>query len=257
MGNKLAGSRHSLHDIDKNAKAAETNSRQQIKTKRDRANTSPLLNSLKNLRERSSLGNLSFRKRSDAKSPTSSNSHASSTLSINSGAGVSVSKRTTILKPNNSTDKLSSLPHYLLPTNNQRDARSLSPIKVRKPLNHVANLPPVSPLKTQIVKKNSEEKQNHQETESTKPKLTQIPLENPIARTNKTETSENSLLNTNKVMALRPKTNPIYEDYLISRDVLGVGISGKVLICTHKQTQVKYALKVILFLVHYRSLKKS
>ena len=79
MGNKLAGSRHSLHDIDKNAKAAETNSRQQIKTKRDRANTSPLLNSLKNLRERSSLGNLSFRKRSDAKSTTSSKCHASST----------------------------------------------------------------------------------------------------------------------------------------------------------------------------------
>jgi hypothetical protein len=243
MGNKLAGSRHSLHDIDKNAKAAESNSRQQIKTKRDRANTSPLLNSLKSSLVRSSLGNISFRKRSDAKSPTSSNSHASSTLSINSGAGVSVSKRSTILKPNNSTEKLSSLPHYLLPANNQRDARSLSPIKVRKPLNHVANLPPVSPLKTQILKKNSEEKQNHQETESTKPKLTQIPLENPKALTNKTESF---ILNTTKVMALRPKTNPIYEDYLISRDVLGVGISGKVLICTHKQTQVKYALKVIL-----------
>ena len=45
-------------------------------------------------------------------------------------------------------------------------------------------------------------------------------------------------------MALRPKTNPIYEDYTITRDVLGLGISGKVLSCKHKQTGVKYALKV-------------
>jgi hypothetical protein len=45
-------------------------------------------------------------------------------------------------------------------------------------------------------------------------------------------------------VALAPKTKPIYEDYIISKDVLGMGISGKVLSCTHKQTKVKYALKV-------------
>jgi serine/threonine protein kinase len=44
-------------------------------------------------------------------------------------------------------------------------------------------------------------------------------------------------------MSLKPKTNPIYDDYLISKEVLGLGISGKVLSCTHKQTKVKYALK--------------
>ena len=47
----------------------------------------------------------------------------------------------------------------------------------------------------------------------------------------------------NKTVALAPKTKPIYEDYIISKDVLGMGISGKVLSCTHKQTKVKYALK--------------
>lgn len=52
-------------------------------------------------------------------------------------------------------------------------------------------------------------------------------------------------------MALRPKTNPIHEDYFISREVLGLGISGKVLSCTNKQTKVKYALKVKLKIKNY------
>jgi serine/threonine protein kinase len=47
------------------------------------------------------------------------------------------------------------------------------------------------------------------------------------------------------IMALKPKTNPIYDDYLISKEVLGLGISGKVLSCTHKQSKVKYALKTL------------
>jgi hypothetical protein len=51
--------------------------------------------------------------------------------------------------------------------------------------------------------------------------------------------------NKSTALALVPKTKPIYEDYIISKDVLGMGISGKVLSCTHKQTKVKYALKVI------------
>ncbi len=49
-------------------------------------------------------------------------------------------------------------------------------------------------------------------------------------------------------MALRPKTNPIYEDYVILKDILGVGISGKVLICKDKKTETKYALKVIIYI---------
>ena len=43
---------------------------------------------------------------------------------------------------------------------------------------------------------------------------------------------------------LKPKTNSIYDDYVISKQVLGVGISGKVLVVSHKSTQEKYALKV-------------
>lgn len=45
-------------------------------------------------------------------------------------------------------------------------------------------------------------------------------------------------------MSLKPKTNPIYEDYTINKTVLGLGISGKVLACVNKQTNKKYALKV-------------
>jgi hypothetical protein len=46
-------------------------------------------------------------------------------------------------------------------------------------------------------------------------------------------------------MSLKPKTNPIYEDYVISKTVLGLGISGKVLGCVNKQTKQKYALKTL------------
>lgn len=46
-------------------------------------------------------------------------------------------------------------------------------------------------------------------------------------------------------MSLKPKTNPIYEDYIITKEVLGLGISGKVLSCTHKQTRQKFALKTL------------
>lgn len=64
---------------------------------------------------------------------------------------------------------------------------------------------------------------------------------NPILRN-----SSKSFLHHNvpRSMALKPKTNPIYEDYIISKQVLGLGISGKVLCCVNKQTKVKYALKV-------------
>lgn len=46
-------------------------------------------------------------------------------------------------------------------------------------------------------------------------------------------------------VSLRPKTNPIYDDYIITKQVLGLGISGKVISCTHKKTNVKYALKTL------------
>lgn len=46
-------------------------------------------------------------------------------------------------------------------------------------------------------------------------------------------------------MVLRPKTNQIYDDYYISKEVLGLGISGKVLSCKCKKTQQKYALKTL------------
>jgi hypothetical protein len=48
-----------------------------------------------------------------------------------------------------------------------------------------------------------------------------------------------------RAMSLKPKTNPIYEDYVISKTVLGLGISGKVLGCVNKQTKQKYALKTL------------
>ncbi|XP_072027648.1 MAP kinase-activated protein kinase 2-like isoform X1 [Amphiura filiformis] len=41
------------------------------------------------------------------------------------------------------------------------------------------------------------------------------------------------------------KKNAITDDYDISKKVLGLGINGKVLECTHKQTKEKYALKVL------------
>jgi hypothetical protein len=47
-----------------------------------------------------------------------------------------------------------------------------------------------------------------------------------------------------KRMVLQPKVNQIYDDYIISKQVLGLGISGKVLCCTSKTSNKKYALKV-------------
>ena len=45
-------------------------------------------------------------------------------------------------------------------------------------------------------------------------------------------------------MSLKPKTNQIYEDYTIQKQVLGLGISGKVLSCVNNVTKQRYALKV-------------
>ena len=46
-------------------------------------------------------------------------------------------------------------------------------------------------------------------------------------------------------MVLKPKSNQIYDDYFISKKVLGLGISGKVLSCTSKTSQKTYALKTL------------
>lgn len=41
------------------------------------------------------------------------------------------------------------------------------------------------------------------------------------------------------------KTTPLTEDYSISNNVLGLGINGKVVECTHKASNEKFALKVL------------
>lgn len=45
-----------------------------------------------------------------------------------------------------------------------------------------------------------------------------------------------------------PKSTPITADYEISNTVLGLGINGKVVQCTNKKNNQKYALKVSHFL---------
>ena len=47
-----------------------------------------------------------------------------------------------------------------------------------------------------------------------------------------------------EVTDLKPKINPIHEDYEIIDKKLGVGINGSVHACIDRKTQVEYALKV-------------
>lgn len=47
------------------------------------------------------------------------------------------------------------------------------------------------------------------------------------------------------VCVLNTKSRPIIEDYIISSNVLGLGINGKVVECFSKRNQHKYALKVL------------
>lgn len=44
--------------------------------------------------------------------------------------------------------------------------------------------------------------------------------------------------------AFVPKTTKITDEYEISNNVLGLGINGKVVQCTRKNDNTKYALKV-------------
>lgn len=43
---------------------------------------------------------------------------------------------------------------------------------------------------------------------------------------------------------LDTRKNPITDDYVVSRQVLGLGINGKVVECFKRDTGEKYALKV-------------
>ncbi len=52
---------------------------------------------------------------------------------------------------------------------------------------------------------------------------------------------------------LKPKTNPIHEDYEIVDKKLGFGINGSVLMCIERNTRVEYALKVFLLLVPFKT----
>lgn len=52
------------------------------------------------------------------------------------------------------------------------------------------------------------------------------------------------LMNDGVYKPIEIKKNPITEDFVVSRQVLGLGINGKVVECTNKTTGFKYALKV-------------
>ena len=55
---------------------------------------------------------------------------------------------------------------------------------------------------------------------------------------------ENQSTQSGVVQTFKAKKNAITDDYDISKKVLGLGINGKVLECSHKQTKEKVALKV-------------
>jgi hypothetical protein len=52
-------------------------------------------------------------------------------------------------------------------------------------------------------------------------------------------------LRSGSVLELPIKTNPIKDDYYITKDKLGVGLNGTVVICIDKLTNKQYALKVM------------
>lgn len=65
-------------------------------------------------------------------------------------------------------------------------------------------------------------------------------------------TERRKVLKVSKMMAPPPfqnvmpvQTHPVTQDYRISRQVLGVGINGKVVECVHRKTGHKFALKVL------------
>lgn len=95
----------------------------------------------------------------------------------------------------------------------KRESRSLSPLVKQR----------IPPLPLQLSKQPQQQQQTH----------FQLPAPLKLSK------------NLPKTMVLKPKTNQIYDDYYISKEVLGLGISGKVLSCKCKKTQQKYALKTL------------
>uniref|UniRef100_T1IRI8 non-specific serine/threonine protein kinase n=1 Tax=Strigamia maritima TaxID=126957 RepID=T1IRI8_STRMM len=58
--------------------------------------------------------------------------------------------------------------------------------------------------------------------------------------------ASNKLENSNSTSVLKLKKTPITDDYRITKNVLGIGMNGKVVECFHKITNEKFALKILL-----------
>lgn len=57
--------------------------------------------------------------------------------------------------------------------------------------------------------------------------------------------SENRLHDTSRPIRLKTKENSILDDYIVyGNEILGEGVTGQVILCEHRQTHIKYALKV-------------
>lgn len=139
----------------------------------------------------------------------------------------------TELKENRSNQNLPALQEQLS-LERKKDARSLSPTQFRKffeqnfPLPAESNRKPSNPAI------------------QTNPRLVQQqnrPVNHLVTRIGMN--TQPDFLQRGPI-PLKPKTHPIYDDYIITKQVLGLGISGKVISCTHKQTKIKYALKVFM-----------
>lgn len=147
----------------------------------------------------------------------------------------------TELKENRSSQNLPALQEQLS-VERKKDARSLSPTQFRKFFEQNFPLPA-----------ESNRKPSNPTIQTTNPKQGQHqirPVNHLVTRIGM-NTQPDFLLR--GPIPLKPKTHPIYDDYIITKQVLGLGISGKVISCTHKQTKIKYALKVFMGL--FRDLK--
>ena len=88
--------------------------------------------------------------------------------------------------------------------------------------------------------------------------IKKVPTGNEVSNLKATKMTKSILSeNTNTVTCtqLIPKSNCIYQDYEVTNEVLGNGVSGKVLACIHKITRKKYALKVkLIFDLKFRTI---
>lgn len=84
--------------------------------------------------------------------------------------------------------------------------------------------------------------QNQQKNSSSAPNAAAAAV---VAQANTSDHSVNNIAKSMHVQGpFKPKTNPITEDYKISKNVLGVGINGKVVECVKRKVGEKFALKV-------------